>query len=160
MRPSSKTLPLLTVGILLALAAEIQAQDTSGAPEGDTRQVVVVSEKSALGAAALEWFIPTVGYAYAGSWSRGIPSGLVRVGGLVLMASQQLVLFGEPPPCRDRCVVGAAVFAAATIWAMVDAGRTAGRENEKRRAAASGVALVPTFGDAGPGLGLRIPVGW
>ncbi len=104
-------------------------------------QVVVISERSPVLAGALEVFtFPTIGYAYAGNWRRGIPSGLVRLGGLGLIISQQLTIFGDPPPCRDRCVAGAVIFGLGTIWALIDVVGTTKRENERRRERAVGVA--------------------
>jgi hypothetical protein len=146
--------------LLFVLATSLQAQDTSGAPPTAATQVVVISEKSALAAGVLEWAIPTVGYAYAGNWSRGILPAVVRIGGLLLVIEQQFVIFGAPPPCEGQCILGLAMAVGGTVWAVVDAGRTAGRENERRRSAALGATLVPTFGAAGPGLGVSVPVGW
>jgi hypothetical protein len=105
---------------VLGLATSAHAQNTPNAPLADTAQVVVVSERSPLGAAAMEWFIPTAGYAYAGKWSRGIPSGLVRIVGIGLVVSDQFTVFGAPPPCEGQCIVGAAILVVGTVWAMID----------------------------------------
>ena len=106
---SARTLMALLLS--LAVAPGARAQDRPQAPNEDASQVVVISEKSPFAAGVLEVFtLPTIGYAYAGNWRRGIPSGLVRLGGLGLIISQQLTIFGDPPPCRDRCVAGAVIF--------------------------------------------------
>ena len=160
MRQIPTVLSVSTSAILLALATSLQAQDTSRAPASNTAQVVVISEKSAVGAGVLEWAIPTVGYAYAGNWSRGIPSALIRIAGGLLVIDQQFVIFGDPPPCEGQCILGGAMALGGTIWAVIDAGGTARRENERRRQAARGPMVVPTFGEAGPGLSVRIPFRW
>ncbi len=148
-------------GILLITAVGARAQEgptTRGG--GDAQSVAVVSEKSPVAAGVLEWAFPTLGYAYAGNWSRGVPSALVRITGLVLFMEDQFVIFGEPPPCEGQCVLGVAMALGGTIWAIVDAGRTATRENERKRASVLGATVVPTYGPAGPGIGLHVPVGW
>lgn len=142
----------------LLWAGQAGAQDVPTA-DGDSASVVVVSEKSPVAAGVLEWVFPTIGYAYAGNWTRGLPSGLVRITGAVLIVSQQFVIFGEPPPCRDECVAGAIMLVGGTVWAIIDAGRTASKENERRRASLLGASVAPTFGPAGAGLAFRVPIG-
>ena len=125
----------------LAVAPGARAQDRPQAPNEDTPQVVMISERSPSAAGVLEVFtLPTIGYAYAGNWRRGIPSGLVRLGGLGLVISQQFTIFGAPPPCRDRCVAGAVILGLGTVWALIDVVGTTKRENERRRERAGGVA--------------------
>ena len=136
---------LIALLLSLAVATGARAQDPPTAPNQDAPRVVVISEKSPFGAGVLEVFtLPTIGYAYAGNWRRGIPSGLVRVGGMGLVMSQQLTFFGDPPPCRDLCVAGAVMLGLGTIWALIDVVGTTKRENEKRRLRAGGVARPPS----------------
>ena len=143
-------------GVLLLLPVHAGAQVTERVPS-DSVQTIVVTEKSAFAAGALEYLIPTVGYAYAGNWSRGILPNLVRVGGLALVVSQQLTVFGEPPPCEGRCTVGLVMALGGTVWAIVDAVNTAKRENQRRRAAA-GVVIVPTLDQDRPGAAISVAV--
>ena len=136
---------LIALLLSLAMATDARAQDRPQALNEDAPQVVVISEKSPFAAGVLEVLtLPTIGYAYAGNWRRGIPSGLVRLGGVGLVASQQFTIFGDPPPCRDRCVAGAVILGLGTIWALIDAVGTTKRENEKRRERAGGVAHAPS----------------
>lgn len=147
--------------VLLSTAVRVQAQDTPTTPEADAPPVVVVSEKSPVAAGVLEWVLPTLGYGYAGNWTRGIPPALVRITGATLVLSQYgLPGFGEPQPCEGECVVGVVMAVGATIWAIVDAGRTASRENARRRDTIFGSAAMPTLGPTGRGIGLRISVGF
>ena len=145
----------------LARAPGARAQDRPQAPNEDAPQVVVISEKSPFVAGVLEVFVlPTVGYAYAGNWSRGIPSALVRIVGLGLVVEQQFTIFGKPPPCEGQCVVGAVLYGVGTIWAAIDAAGTAKRENEKRRERAVGVAVLPNIHSFGASHAVRIRTEW
>ncbi len=146
--------------LTLTVATDSRARDRLGAADDDAPQVVVISEKSPFLAGALEVLtLPTIGYAYAGNWSRGIPSALVRIVGFGLVAEQQFTVFGSPPPCEGQSQAGLALAVVGTIWAVIDAAGTARRTNEKCRAEAQRLALIPTFGAGGPGLtvGIRMP---
>ena len=141
-----------------AMAPAARAQDRPQAPNEDAPQVVVISERSPVLAGALEVFtLPTIGYAYAGNWRRGIPSGVVRLGGLGLILSQQFTILGDPPPCRGRCVAGAVIFGLGTIWAVIDVVGTTKRENDKRRERAGAMAGAPSTarGPLGPSISTR-----
>ncbi len=145
----------------LAVAPGARAQDRPQAPNEDASQVVVISERSPVLAGALEVFtLPTIGYAYAGNWRRGIPSGLVRLGGLGLILSQQFTTLGDPPPCRGRCVAGAVIFGWGTIWALIDVVGTTKRENQKQRERAVEVAVLPNVRSFGASLAVRVRTGW
>ena len=136
---------LIALLLYLAMAPAARAQDRPQAPNEDAPQVVVISEKSPFAAGGLEVFtLPTIGYAYADNWRRGIPSGLVRLGGIGLIVSQQLTIFGDPPPCLDLCVAGTVIFSLGTIWAVIDVVGTTKRENEKRRERAGAMAGAPS----------------
>lgn len=156
MRPGFRVAAAAT--LLFLTAPGLGAQQPRAA-DGDTAQVVSAPEKSPVVAGVLEWVVPTVGYAYAGNWLRGVPPALVRIAGLALVFEQQFVIFGEPPPCTGQCVLGTAMMIGGTVWAIIDAARTATRENERRRTAPLGATLVPTYGAAGVGLGVSVPVG-
>lgn len=145
--------------VLFFATGRVQAQDAPPAPDGEDTTAVAVSDKSPVTAGVLEWFVPTLGYAYAGNWSRGIPPALVRVTGVILIFSQQFVLFDEPPPCRGECLAGVALLLGGTVWAIVDAGNTATRQNARRRASLLGGTVVPTFGPAGPVISFSLSVG-
>ena len=155
-----KAVSLLTLTQALILATSVQAQER---PAADTPQGAVVSTRSPALAGTLELLtLPTVGYAYAGNWLRGVPSALLQVVGVGLVIEQQfcLCIFEEPPPCEGQCILGIAMAIGGRVWAVIDAAATARRANEDRRTAALGPVLVPTFGGAGPGLGVRIPFSW
>ena len=152
---------LMALLLSLAVAPGARAQERPQALNEDAPQVVVISEKSPFAAGVLEVFtLPTIGYAYADNWRRGIPSGLVRLGGMGLVVSQQFTILGDPPPCRGRCVAGAVIFGLGTIWALVDVVRTTKRENERRRERAIGVAVLPNIRSSGASVTLRVRTKW
>ena len=134
---------LLATGFACAASAQL-AIDASPPPVAQTS----VSDKSPLAAGLLEWFtIPTVGYAYAGDWSRGVPSALVRFAGIGLSISRLNV--SEPgTACDAGCAVGFAMFLGGSVWATIDAARTTDRMNERRRTTSAGLSLLPSV-DAG-----------
>ena len=146
------------VALLATSALPMHGQEAAQIPDEEP-EIVVISEKSAMVAGALEWIFPTVGYAYAGNWVRGLPSAGLRIGGLLLALDRQSVSFGETPPCQGQCVLGLVMAVGGTIWAIVGAGSTARHENDRRRAAARGVQVAPTFGAGGAGVGVRVALG-
>ena len=109
MRLIARSSVLVLVSQLIIYCPPVLAQ---GAPGGDTPPPVTSSEKSPATAALLEAFtVPTLGYAHAGSWARGLPSAAVQLLGVGLALEQQfcLCIFEEPPPCVGRCIVGIAL---------------------------------------------------
>ena len=138
----------------LFVAPQLRAQDLPGAT--DSTNPTSVSDRSAAAAVVLEWALPTVGYAYAGNWSRGIPPAVVRLLGFAMVLDHQFTIFGSPPPCEGQCAFGYGIAAAGTVWAMFDVARTTTRENARRRAAAVEVSVAPSSGRNGLGVGLRV----
>lgn len=107
----------------LALGAPALGAQESGLPR-----------KSAWAAGALEYVIPTAGYAYADAWKEGLLPGAVRVSGTVaLLWVMTDALTGEPgddePPdeCRTMCVYGIAATAVGYVWGITGAVRAAKR---------------------------------
>jgi hypothetical protein len=149
---------LAAAAVLPWATAVVHAQDDPG-PRGDAPQVVVVRERSPAAAGVLEWAIPTAGYAYAGSWSRGIPPTAARITGFVLWFGDQFVILGEEPPCRARCTVGITLLLGGTIWGVLDAAATTRRANTRAREAPFGATLLPTFRPGELALAVRVPVG-
>ena len=86
------------------------------------------SRRSAGLAVLLEWFVPTVGHAYAGNWKRGLLPNAVRVSGGVLLSSA--LLHGDLS--TGTFEAGVIMMAAGTVWAMARAGKTARAYNERR----------------------------
>lgn len=149
--------PLAIAVSCLIAPGTVVGQDTTMVAT-DATPVVVVSQKSPVLAGVLEWLVPTVGYAYAGNWARGVPPAAVRITGFILLAADQFTVFGSPPPCRTQCIVGATMAIGGTIWSIVDAAATASRENGKRRRALRGppVTLMVVPGRGAVGLRIRI----
>lgn len=150
---------LILLLILLAAPRTLAGQNPELEPEPAP---VVVSEKSAFAAGAIEWFVPTGGYAYAGDWSRGIPSGVVRLAGFAMIAEQQFTIWGDPPPCEGTCVAGVILAAGGTLWGVLGAAATARRTNERLRGEAlARVSVSPVRGPDGTGvrIGMRLSVG-
>jgi hypothetical protein len=156
---TSASIILGPAAVLLWLTTGLHAQEPSGSQVADPPPVVVISEKSPVAAGVLEWVIPTAGYAYSGNWSRGIPSAVVRVAGLVLWFNEASWsgaghVMGEGPSCRTTaCSIGLAAVVGGTIWGVLDAAATTTRGNERRRAAAlSEVALSRAVEREAPGI--------
>ena len=137
------TLLFLSAAHLLLLPNEGVSQANPSFPARDLPQVAVISEKSPFLAGTLEITLPTLGYAYAGDWTRGLPSAGVRILGLLLWG-EQLSPYG-PPPCDAKCVAGGVMLIGGLIWAAKDAAGTARRTNEGRRAEALGAIVLPTL---------------
>ena len=155
-----------STSVLLFLSATLSlfsprmgvAQTASGLPASDEMRVVVISEKSPFLAGVLELVtFPTIGYAYAGNWKRGLPSAAVRILGFALWGEQMVSL--DSDPCDARCVSGLLMLIGGWVWAASDAAGTARRTNEKRRAEALGAVVLPTFGrrSVGAQIQIRIP---
>ena len=144
-------------GVALVETPQLRGQQLPSATDSTN---FVASDRSPTAAVVLEWALPTVGYAYAGNWTRGIPSALVRLAGLATFLDDQFTIFGSPPPCESQCLVGLGIATAGTVWAMFDAARTTTRENDRRRAAATGVSVTTSVGRRHVGVGLRVPTRW
>lgn len=152
----TRTLVLLALASLgLPLTAAGQTAD-SPAPHPAP---VIIQERSPALAAVLDVFVPTAGFAYAGSWKRGLPSGAVRVVGIALTAEHIVgTPLGSGVDCEASCVLGQVLLVGGTIWAGWDAAATARRNNERDRARALGVTVAPsTTGGVQVGLRLASP---
>ena len=145
----------LFVLVVLISAVRVHAQCAPSTPDAAIPSIVV-SGKSPVTAGYLELLLPTLGYGYAGNWSRGIPSALVRITGLGLAFN------ASNTTGRARTeALGLAIFGAGAIWAVIDASRTASRENARRREAVLGGTVMPTLGlgPTGTGVGLHVSIG-
>lgn len=137
----SSTSVLLSLWVVQGLLLPTGAMTQERIP--DPPGVVVVTGKSPFVAGALEIItFPTIGYAYAGNWTRGFPSAAVRILGFALWREQ---MFWSPPPCRAQCIAGAIMLYGGWIWAASDAAGTARRTNEELRTEALRGALLPTL---------------
>lgn len=104
-------------------------------------------------AGGLELFLPTVGFAYAGDWARGIPPNLVRVGAVVgIVASDACDGEGDDTACA---VLGLTLLAS-HVWAVVGAVGTA--RDRGTSTPSSGLLLSPGM-DGSLAVGLSLPIG-
>jgi hypothetical protein len=141
--------------ILLSTGAGIHAQVNPSSKGEGAQPSVPVQGKSALAAGALELVLPTVGFAYAGHWARGLPPTLFRVAGVYLALDQQMqVPLGGSGACVGQCTLGLTLAAAGTIWAVIDAAIVAKRSNEERGGPAARISETPTGGSLGPEIGV------
>ena len=135
--------------ILVALMASLPTPVKSQAepqPEPQSAESVG-SRRSPVLAGALEYFIPTIGHAYAGDWKRGIGSNIVRIGGVILVAIEQQGSEGVLPSdsgCAEMCLIGVGVAAVGTAWAIWSAVKTANDFNNERSTAPLTLTLSPT----------------
>jgi hypothetical protein len=113
--------------------------------------------RSPLLAGALELLmpVPTLGYAYAGNWRRGLLPGGIQVLGLFLVsAGVGGVIFDglfdadDDASCGALCPIGATMIVGGRVWATVGAARTA-RTRSLERGGALSLQWVPTSGGTG-----------
>lgn len=107
-----------------------------GLPEGRSKSTVV--------AAGLEYFIPTLGHAYAGDWSRGAPPALLLVAGAVVAG----LGYGR---CIDErgcegLLAGVGTMAAGKVWGIWSAVRTVQMQ----------VGVEPSIRTEGPSIYLAV----
>ena len=145
---------LTVVALLVGAPARAQApgEATSTDPPAGT------DTRSPLLAGVLEWVVPTVGYAYAGAWRRGLVPNSVRVGGLVLAAWQFNGGTGgaDVDRCPSACVVGLIGAVAGTVWAVAGAARTAASRGQAGSIPTSPLRVAPSpWGGVSVGLALR-----
>ena len=110
-------------------------------------------------AGALDFFLPTLGYAYAGDWRRGLLPGGVRIVGVGLIVhglSKATVdgLFGGDADCGSQCSLGLGMVVVGTVWGTVGAARTAHLHN--RNVAGASVSLQPAWVGEGPGVAVGV----
>ena len=138
--------PLLRLGatLLLASGACTSLQGQQALPPADTRSPVL--------AGALELFLPTVGFAYAGDWKRGLPPNIVRVGAVVSIVATDW--------CRedgdDACAVLGLLLGVGHVWATIGAVNTARDRNRRSEPSSVGLLFRPASnGSLRVGVSLR-----
>ncbi|MGD8319546.1 MAG: hypothetical protein PVJ02_03810 [Gemmatimonadota bacterium] len=150
------TLSFLLMGLAVAASpSDVVGQQAPTSP-ADSAKVVVVSEKSPWVAGALEYFVPTLGYGYAGNWKRGVPPNVVRLFGFGLYFADQFDVLGSAPPCEDQCVAGLALAIVGSVWAIADASAEAKRYNARQQNRT--VAMSPVLSPGGWGMSMAISV--
>lgn len=148
---------MLLVGTLVAGPVALVGQEPAAADSAGAGPSDASSEKSLLLIPLLEMYAPTLGYAYAGHWRRGIPSGLARVVGFALVAPGGRFIFGEGAAyCSGTCTVGSVLLIGGTALAIVDAMYLAHRDNQRLRAQRARVQVAPLLYGARPGMSVRI----
>lgn len=103
----------------------------------------VAGLRSPLAAGVLDFFVPIAGHAYAGRWTRGIPSATVTLVSATVAAAAAgqcagevigALFQGEEDPCREEARVtnvALVVFAASRVWGAVSAALTADAHNRR-----------------------------
>jgi hypothetical protein len=148
----------LTALLSVLLSAPAWAQDSTP----DSVRVVVVRELSPTLAGLLEAFIPTTGYLYAGSWTRGIPLGIARIIGQILILREDVAgPYGTyDAECGTGCTIGGLLYLTGTVWAIVDVLAVVRRENDRRLEEAMMASLVPRIDATGVGFSLTLRSPW
>lgn len=133
------------------------AQATDGTGTGDPP--ATSRSPNPLVAGVVEWVVPTVGYAYAGDWRKGLVPNTVRVGGLVLFATQvnSAARSSEEDRCPSACVAGFILAGVGTVWAVVGAASTASSRAHRNRDVGARISVTPTS-VRGMSVGLRVPL--
>ena len=120
------------VRLMLLGGALFVSVPSAGAPQ-NTDATSVSESRSALLSGVLEWYVPTMGYAYAGDWSGGLLPNAVRLGGVVA------IWVGVGTDSESVLYTGVVAFTAGTVWAVAGAAhaarrRSGGRPPEVRQA--------------------------
>jgi len=123
------------------VSAQVEAADT----------VVLVEPRSAFLSGLIEYFVPTVGYAYAGNWKKGLLPNAVRTAGFIAAVSAD----DSVDDCEAVCVAGAVAAVGGTIWAIFGAQRTAKRRERGPRPLEDRVFL-----ESGPLGGVTVGFRW
>ena len=134
-----RLLSILLVGAALCPAASL-AQDV----EADSLRP---SAKSPLVAAGIEYLVPTLGHAYAGDWSRGLPPAALIVAGVVLGVTSDC----DESSCAGF-IAGLGMALAGKVWGIFSAADTAQARNAATRV---GLAFDPAT--RRPALEIRVP---
>jgi len=94
---------------------------------GTSEAAAQANTHSPVAAGIIEWLtFPTLGYAYAGDWSRGLLPNAVRVGTIVGFLS---TYDDDGDQCSSACAVWGVAAVASTVWAVVGAVNTAKDHN-------------------------------
>ena len=121
--------------------------------QATTDTVFVGGERSAVLSGVLEYF-PTLGFAYAGDWTRGFLPNAFRVVALVGAFSTGDFLDSGSSSGTAEAVWGVAL-GATSVWAIVGAVNTAKDHNRAVRATRTQLSVAPApFG--GVSVGLRL----
>jgi hypothetical protein len=134
--------------MMVAVAVASAVPASARAQVGDT--VYVGLEHSPTASALLEFVFPTAGFAYAGDWHRGFLPNAFRIAATIGVAAQE-----SGDECEDECAVWAVALLGTTVWAMVEAVRTAKDYNAVIREPAS-LLLVEPGPYGGVSMGLRL----
>jgi len=159
-RPPTPHTVVLALTLALIAPAPLLGQAGSA---GGAEPAANAYEKSPATAGLLEAFtLPTLGYAYAEQWSRGLLPALGQVTGILLVAEQQycLCIFEEPPPCDGQCVAGIVLAVGSRLWAVIDASATVRRRRASAGIAEPGVMVAPSFRHGRVGVAFRMGVDW
>lgn len=117
-----------------------------------TSRAAAQSTRSSGLAGALELFLPTAGFAYAGEWTRGLLPNAVRIGSVVGIVSNCDPDRGD----RGTCAAFAGVLLASHIWATVGAANAARDRNRSMGAAAPGLVVLQGPADGALSVGLQL----
>lgn len=118
-------------------------------------EVAAQSERSPVLSGALELFVPTAGFGYAGDWRRGVLPNVIRIGSLAGLLVSDVC---ESDNGNDgACAALAATLAISNIWAIVGAVNTARDRNRAVGATSPGLALFPGPSTGSFSIGLALP---
>ena len=143
---------ILLLGLMLAALA-LQPTVVEG-QQATTDTVFVEGERSNVLSGVIELYLPTVGFAYAGDWKRGLLPNALRIGSFIGLLST--VDFLDDSSSSDTAAgLWVIAFLGTTVWAVVEAVNTANDRNRAVRAARSQLSVAPApFG--GVSVGLRL----
>ena len=135
----------LAVAVLASQPTVVEGQQDTGEVEGERSNVL---------SGVIELYLPTVGFAYAGDWKRGLLPNAIRIGSLIGFFST-VDLFDSSSSSDDAAGLWAIAFLGATVWAVVEAVNTANDRNDAIRVRRAQLSVAPApFG--GVSVGLRL----
>jgi len=139
--------------ILLGLAVAVLASQPT-VVQGQQDTVDVGGERSNVLSGVIELYLPTVGFAYAGDWKRGLLPNAIRIGSFIGLLST--IDFLDSSSSSDTAAgLWAIAFLGTTVWAVVEAVNTANDRNRAVRLRRAQLSVAPApFG--GVSVGLRL----
>ena len=140
--------------LCLTLAAFASQPTVVEGQQATTDTVFVGGERSNVLSGVIELYLPTVGFAYAGDWKRGLLPNALRIGSFIGLLSTVDCL-DDSSSSDTAAGLWVTAFLGTTVWAVVEAVNTANDRNRAVRLRRAQLSVAPApFG--GVSVGLRL----
>ncbi len=135
----------LSIWALLIVTCILNAQQS----QDDALLRYQAEKKNEIVAAALEFFIPVLGHAYAGNVEKGLVPAAVSVGGLVMVFITPHIF--DIQGFYNFAWMGSLVYLGGRVWGIVSAYQTSEEYNAQLRKRLK-ISLVPIRSGLGVGI--------